>query len=257
VFRELHQRDPRPRVRVSTNSLAATDAFPVYAMSHKYKRLYLREFGFTIHEFKPFPLSAPIDLAATGAPGLPAGIPVFGSGSAGSAGSVAGPVPLRSAGVRVGLHAKSMVIDGRVAIVGSHNFDPRSDNLNTESLVVVHDAGFAAALTASIEGDMAPENAWLIGPRPRLPLVAQFHYNLGKLSERLPIFDIWPFPYATSYQLRPDCPEADWRAPAPWRQPDFERCWDNVGDFPEVDLPLKSVYTRILTAFGAGLVPIL
>jgi hypothetical protein len=30
-----------------------------------------------------------------------------------------------------------------------------------------------------------------------------------------------------------------------------------VGAFPEVDLPLKTVYTRILTAFGAGLVPIL
>ncbi len=28
-------------------------------------------------------------------------------------------------------------------------------------------------------------------------------------------------------------------------------------DFPEVDMGMKSIYTRILTAFGAGLVPIL
>ena len=39
--------------------------------------------------------------------------------------------------------------------------------------------------------------------------------------------------------------------------PAFYRCYEDVGAFPEVDLPLKTVYTRILTAFGAGLVPIL
>ena len=59
---------------ISTNSLAATDAFIVYALSHKYKRRYLREFGFTIHEYKPFPLDAPIDVAATGA-AMPASVP--------------------------------------------------------------------------------------------------------------------------------------------------------------------------------------
>src|SRR5690606_15526442 len=55
-----------PRVRVSTNSLAATDAFITYALSYKYKRRHLREFGFEIHEFKPFPQDAPIDVEATG-----------------------------------------------------------------------------------------------------------------------------------------------------------------------------------------------
>jgi putative cardiolipin synthase len=45
----------RRRGVVSTNSLAATDAFIAYALSYKYKRRYLREFGFHIYEFKPFP----------------------------------------------------------------------------------------------------------------------------------------------------------------------------------------------------------
>ena len=54
-----------------------------------------------------------------------------------------------------------------------------------------------------------------------------------------------------SYELQPDC------QPVPYRHPDFERCHRDVGDFPEVDLGLKGIYTRILTAFGAGLVPIL
>lgn len=250
LFREMHQRRPAPRIRVSTNSLAATDAFPVYAMSHKYKRLYLRELGFQIHEFKVFPGDAPIDLTATGVlpVGSPPGLPMFGSGSAGSA---SGPVPLKRAGLRAGLHAKSMVIDERIGVVGSHNFDPRSDRYNTESLVVVPDPAFARALAASIRRDMAPENAWLIAAREKPPIFSGLNYNLGKLSEKLPIFDLWPFPYASSYELRPGCP------PLPPSDSRFRACYQDVGDFPDVDLPLKAIYTRILTAFGAGLVPIL
>lgn len=250
LFRRLHKRVAPPRVLVSTNSLAATDAFPVYAMSHKYKRLYLRELGFEIHEYKPFPLDSPIDLAATGAltghPTSPEALEFVGA-----LGSRHGPMPLKSAGVRIGLHAKSMVIDSQIAIVGSHNFDPRANDYNTENLVVVHDAAFAAALAASIRRDMAPENAWTIAPRPQLPGLAQLNYSLGKFSEKLPIFDIWPFPYATSFEIRPGC------APLPPSDPGFAACYEPAGDFPEVNLSLKGIYTRILTVFGAGLVPIL
>lgn len=249
LFREIHRREDAPDVIVSTNSLAATDAFPVYAMSHKYKRLYLRELGFRIFEYKPYPADAPIDVEATGVLGPEtATLPIFGSGSSGSA---SGPVPLKRAGVRVGLHAKSIVVDDRIGVVGSHNFDPRSDNLNTESMVVVHDAQFAAALRASIQRDMIPANAWTIARQEKPPVFSGLNYSLGKLSEKLPIFDIWPFPYASSFELREGC------NPLPPGDPRFYECYEDVGAFPEVDLPLKTVYTRILTAFGAGLVPIL
>ena len=250
LFRELQKRGRRPVVWVSTNSLAATDAFPVYAMSHKYKRLYLRELGFEIFEYKPYPADAPIDVAATGALGAQsaAHLPMFGSGSSGSA---SGPVPLKRAGVRVGLHAKSLVVDGRIGVVGSHNFDPRSDNFNTESMVVVHDADFAGALRASIERDMQPDNAWRVARQEKPPIFSGLNYSLGKISEKLPIFDIWPFPYAASFELREGC------NPMPPSDPRFYGCYEDVGAFPEVDLPLKTVYTRILTAFGAGLTPIL
>ena len=249
LFRRMHRREDPPAVWVSTNSLAATDAFPVYAMSHKYKRLYLRELGFRIREYKPYPAESPIAVEATGALGPKmATLPIFGSGSAGSA---SGPVPLKRVGVRVGLHSKSIVIDDRIGVVGSHNFDPRSDNLNTESLVVVHDREFAVALRASIELDMQPRNAWTIARRQKPPIFSGLSYSLGKLSEKLPIFDIWPFPYASSFELREGC------NPLPPEDPGFYDCHEDVGAFPEVDLPLKTVYTRILTAFGAGLVPIL
>lgn len=258
TFRELHARPEPPRVVVSTNSLASTDAFPVYALSHKYKRRYLREFGFRIHETKPFPASAPIDLeAATGAEPTTLGAEAgearrrFGSsgGSSGSAGS--GPLPLQRAGVRIGLHAKSMVIDERIAMVGTHNFDPRSDRLNTESAVIVHDAAFARELADVIRHDALPENSWTIARRPRPPILSGVNYSLGKAFEALPLFDFWPFRYATSYELKPGC------APLPPDDPGFAACYEPVGDFPEVGLPLKSIYTRVLTAFGAGLAPIL
>ena len=252
LFRRLHKRNPPLSVIVSTNSLAATDAFPVYAMSHKYKRLYLRELGFQIHEYKPFPADMPIDLTAV--PGAVEKLAAVGEEADErwlGLGSSHRPVPLKRAGVRIGLHSKSMVVDERIGIVGSHNFDPRSNDFNTESLVMVHDPAFAKALADSIRRDIKPGNSWTIAPRETLPALSQLNYNLGKLSEKLPIFDVWPFPYATSYELKPGC------QPMPPGAPGFHDCYEAVGDFPEVNLTLKSVYTRILTVFGAGFVPIL
>jgi cardiolipin synthase C len=251
VFRYLQRKPKPPRVVISTNSLAATDAFPVYALSHKYKRLYLRELGFNIHEFKPFAATAPMDVAAmkSGTAGAP---PLAIMGSASGTGLYTDrPLPLKREGVRVGLHAKSMVVDGDIAIVGSHNFDPRSDDYNTESFVVIKDHVFAQALTASIQHDIRPENSWVIAPREKPVIFSGLNYSLGKLSEKLPLFDIWPFPYATSYELKPECQAL------PIQDPNFFKCYKPVGDFPEVNASLKGIYTRMVTAFGAGLSPIL
>ncbi len=319
MFRALHEREDGPDVIVSTNSLAATDSFITYALSYKYKRRYLRDFGFDIYEFKPFPEDAPIDVDATGAVDIAwtaDGTPVIGgaaledvplrdgaeeggegngpvapavAGSGGgrgqdadfddrASGAAAGArtgtrplqreysalrfaginvndrVPLKRAGVRIGLHAKSMVIDGRIGVVGTHNFDPRGDTYNTESAVVVEDEAFAQALARSIRRDMAPENAWTIARRDKPPIFSGLEYSLAKVSEQLPLFDLWPMRYATSYEFQPgpECPE-----PLTRDDPRFRDCYEPVGDFPEVDVGFKSVLTRIFTAFGAGLVPIL
>ena len=37
-----------------------------------------------------------------------------------------------------GLHAKSMVIDGYTTVIGTFNLDPRSANLNTECVTIIH-----------------------------------------------------------------------------------------------------------------------
>lgn len=280
LFERLHERADAPRVVVSTNSLAATDAFIAYAISYKYKRRYLRDFGFNIYEYKPFPEDAPIDLQATGAflpeyvdapaPTAPATRPdrssVLRSARyrkplASEYGATRNlrrrsnePVPLRRAGVRIGMHAKSLVIDRRIGVVGTHNFDPRGDNYNTESAVVVHDAAFARELAASILRDISPANSWMIAPRDRPPVLSGLEYSIGKISEWLPVFDLWPMRYATSYEFVPgeDCPR-----PIPPDHPGFRQCYRPVGDFPEVNLALKGLPTRLFTAFGAGLAPIL
>lgn len=291
LFEDLQKRESPPRVVVSTNSLAATDAFIPYALSYKYKRRYLRDFKFEIYEFKPFPQDAPIDVEATGTVGVEwhadGTAVVLGSGASGSGPSRGGSlgvgaegsrspdrpiplareysalryskrganeqVPLQRGGVRFGLHAKSMVIDERVGVIGTHNFDPRGENYNTESVVVIEDPTFARVLAASIERDTLPANAWMIARRDKPPVFSGLEYSLAKVSELLPLFDFWPVRYATSYEFTPgpDCPQ-----PISPRDPNFRRCYTPVGDFPEV-APVIRPLTRIFTAFGAGLAPIL
>lgn len=263
IFRKLHHEHPHPAITVSTNSLASTDAFAVYALSYKHRKNYLTQYGFDIYEMKPHAKfasdaymqanvqdeddSAPLTPGASGTrrrrfPGTERRPGLFGSN-----GRRNRPAPLVSPGRRFGLHAKSLVIDDRLAMVGSHNFDPRSDHYNTEAGVIVYDKRFATEVRASILQATEPQNAWVIAPRkPTIPILGNISQAIGDLSAKLPLFDIWPFRYATSYQLKPDC------QPMKPDDPDFSRCYSAVGDFPDVAISPKLIYTRLITAFGAG-----
>ncbi|MFZ6013583.1 MAG: phospholipase D-like domain-containing protein [Bacteroidota bacterium] len=61
---------------------------------------------------------------------------------------------------RFGLHAKSMVVDEQIAVIGTFNLDPRSANLNTECVAIIRDSAIARNLYRSISTDSQPENAW-------------------------------------------------------------------------------------------------
>lgn len=295
LFKNLRKREAPPRVVVSTNSLAATDNPIVYALSYKYKRRNMRELGFNIYEYKPFPLDAPIDYAQLlpapldGEPPAPAPARsrVIGGSAAGSnvRGSGSGrrlsadgseverevlrtetrpsflgtravnrPLPVTRRGARMGLHAKSLVVDRRIGVIGTHNFDPRSENYNTEGAVIIEDPAFAEQLAQSILRDVHPDNSWVVAPREKPPVLSGLNYSIGKASEALPILDFWPWRYATDYAFKPgpDCPQ-----PLIRQDPRFHSCYTAVGDFPEVNVGPKWVLVRMLTAFGAGLVPIL
>jgi putative cardiolipin synthase len=120
-------------VRISTNSLASTDNLPAFS-GYLGQRRELIELGVKVYEYRPDPAVRMRVMQRYEA--LKAEAPVF------------------------ALHAKTMVVDGRTLFIGTYNLDPRSENLNTEVGVVIHDAAQAAAVQAAIETDMRPENSW-------------------------------------------------------------------------------------------------
>ncbi|HEU4857828.1 MAG TPA: phospholipase D family protein [Rhodanobacteraceae bacterium] len=245
IFKALQQKQPPVRVIVSTNSLASTDAVAVYALSYKHHKKFLVDYGFRIHELMPHPADAAAMLGDYNR--------LSGLGSEQSSAHRGGRAPIEpgSPGPRISLHAKSLVVDGRIAMVGSHNFDPRSVHYNTEDGVIIEDPVFADQVRTSILRDAAPRNAWLVAPRHPIPIIGDVSQAIGDVSRSLPIFDIWPFAYATDYQLKPGC------QPIPATDPDFLQCWQPVGDFPEVNLSLTAIIARFITAFGAGVQGIL
>ena len=246
----LAKREANPGLElvVSTNSLAATDAFYVYAVSQKYKRQFVRDLRMQIYEYRPFPGQ---DEAAAGAAPGDGATPATPDRKSKPKLNRKEPVPLARPGMRRGMHAKSIVIDRRIALIGSHNFDPRSDDLNTENGLIVWDPAFARALEADIALDLTPGNAWVIAPRALVPGVTEVNSAIATVSEELPFFDLWPFRYATSWQLKPG------QEPVGPYDPAFGARYEPVGDFPEVAVSMKHLYTRILIAFGLGLAPIL
>jgi phosphatidylserine/phosphatidylglycerophosphate/cardiolipin synthase-like enzyme len=252
LFRDLHKQQPHLRVLVSTNSLAATDAFYVYALSYKYKKRYLK-LGFEIHEFKPFPAEADAVIAHYAELGDAS---VAAHSTQATARAKYASAPLKRRGVRIGLHAKSMVIDASIVVIGSHNFDPRSESYNTESGFIIRDAALAARVRAAILRDAAPDNAWTIAKRQPTRFLGRINAAMASVSAALPVFDLWPFRYAGSFEFNAAA-AAGACTPRPPGSAGFYDCYVDVGDFPEVDLPLKTIYTRIVTAFGAALVSIM
>lgn len=120
-------------VRISTNSLASTDNLPAFS-GYRNQRSRLLDIGLQIFEYRPDPA-----VQRT----LMQRLPV-----------TAGSVPIFA------LHAKTLVVDSKTVFIGTFNFDPRSENLNTEVGAIIHDETLARAVEASIETDMAPGNSW-------------------------------------------------------------------------------------------------
>ena len=131
LFREVTARGVA--VRINTNSLASTDNLPAFS-GYRNQRDRLLGMGLRIYEYKPAPdVQRSLMQRSAAADRKP---PIF------------------------ALHAKTMVIDSKSVYIGTFNFDPRSENLNTEVGMIVHDEALARAVEASIETDMAPGNSW-------------------------------------------------------------------------------------------------
>jgi phosphatidylserine/phosphatidylglycerophosphate/cardiolipin synthase-like enzyme len=222
----MRARNPHIDVATSTNGLAAADHAHVYGLSHKHRMRMVRDLGLRIHELKPVPGSARRFVARY-------------DELRADARREGGRDP------QLGVHAKSVCIDARIAFVGSHNFDPRSYRMNTEVGVVIYDRAVAESLEGEIRAAMSPGNSWLVAPKEHVPFVSSLSGLVASASRALPLFDLWPLRYTTCYELREGM-----TAVSPGH-PDFHEHWRDVGSFPGVDLSSDLVITHAFSAFGA------
>jgi len=126
-------RDRGVRVRICTNSMASTDNLEAFS-GYKRQRRQLFKMGIEVFEVRPDAKIA-AELMQR-APPFPPKPPIF------------------------TMHAKTLVVDGRSAFIGTFNLDPRSENLNTEVGAILHDAAVAAGVEKAIETDMSTGNSW-------------------------------------------------------------------------------------------------
>jgi phosphatidylserine/phosphatidylglycerophosphate/cardiolipin synthase-like enzyme len=142
-------------IRILTNSLASTDNLEAFSGYYRV-RDELLNIGVEIYEFRPdadirrtvmtSPLQEALDYK-----------PIF------------------------GLHSKSMVVDGQIAMIGTFNLDPRSANLNTECITVIYNTTVAERLQKVMEIDRAPGNAWR----------TTLDWNPDKKASRGDRFGVW------------------------------------------------------------------
>jgi phosphatidylserine/phosphatidylglycerophosphate/cardiolipin synthase-like enzyme len=130
LFRSVIERGVS--VKIITNSLSVTDNYQAFS-GYQRSRQALLDVGVEIYELRP---------------------------NAGMQSEIMnGPEEMRF-NSSLAVHAKSLVVDFNVAVIGSFNLDPRSANLNTECITVLHSETIANQLARQIQQDMAPENSW-------------------------------------------------------------------------------------------------
>jgi len=123
------------RVRVLTNSLAATDVGVVHSGYSK-RRCRLARAGVQLFELKPTTAALDDDKAKAA----------------------------KSSSSAASLHAKTYAADAERIFVGSFNFDPRSALLNTEMGLVIASPTLAGRLVRSFD-EVIPQNAYEVRTR--------------------------------------------------------------------------------------------
>jgi putative cardiolipin synthase len=161
LFKQAIQRGVK--VRINTNSLASTDNIQAFS-GYRNQRKQLLKMGIEIYEYKPDPeIRQQLVRSLSVANEKP---PVF------------------------AIHAKTMVVDNKTVYIGTFNFDPRSENLNTEVGVIVSDTNLASAVLTAIETDMQPENSWnasVENPDQYVPISKRSRVRLYQLTPIKPL----------------------------------------------------------------------
>ena len=125
-------------VYILTNSLASTDNLEAFN-GYQRNRQRLLDAGVHLYEYKP---DAAIrkDLMTGDLQKNLDFVPVF------------------------GLHAKSMVVDDSISVVGTFNLDPRSANLNTECITILSEPVINSKMKDIMKEELEAQNAWHVIP---------------------------------------------------------------------------------------------
>lgn len=132
LFKELI--DNGVEIKILTNSIASNDNFDAFN-GYQRVRKSLLEIGVEIYEFKPDAQIRRKVMSEEMYRKLDT-MPIF------------------------TLHAKSMVIDDKITVIATFNLDPRSANLNTESITIIPSTEIAKQVKTGMLIEMQPENAW-------------------------------------------------------------------------------------------------
>jgi phosphatidylserine/phosphatidylglycerophosphate/cardiolipin synthase-like enzyme len=244
LVKKLNKKEPAVRIRVSTNSLSSSDHLYVGAIALKQRRLQVKDLGMELYLAKP----VPGDIRTL--------VPRYDSLLQESANELNPDweadmdiIPLDIEGPRFCVHGKSVVIDRRVAFVGSHNFDPRSFNLNTECGVLIRDTTFASHLATTMERAMHPGNSWVVAPRRFPPVMNELNSLITMVSSSLPMFDLWPLEHVSCYELK------EGKEPLSPYDPDFQWHYEDVGPIPGMDLGIREIQARLVRSFAGMAAP--
>jgi len=222
--------DANVTVTVHTNSLASTDAWAPYAHSIRQRHKVIKTLGLDVYELKPYPRHMQ---------SIVPDYPALRTRARGKA----DPRPTGQPGDPIlSLHAKSLVVDDHLAVIGSYNLDPRSETLNTEVLLAVWDRDVASLLAKQIELDYHPENSWVVAPK-RHPLgtksVLKLLAAVNEIVKSSTTFDVWPIRSCSLFDIKPDA-----IATSRFEQEFYENYVD-VGQFPDVSSTQKQILVRL------------
>jgi putative cardiolipin synthase len=236
-LKRLFEEKPELEVHYQTNSRAAAGCGYCWAIYRK-QRMAMMLRGLRLYELRPFPgdvrhFNARYDELVSEDAALGESVEPY-----------EGLIDLPGYGPQTAIHAKTMVVDGKAVMIGSHNFDPRSEVHNTEASVVIFDEEVAQSLEAELRLAMANQNSWRVAPDPKLPVWRDFTNLIAHMSRALPTLDVWPSYYATNFELREGAESV------PVDDPRFYENYRDVGSFPEVESGWKRFTTWLMSAFG-------
>ncbi len=231
LVRQIRKDAPGVRIRISTNSLGSADHISVVGVAMKQRRAKIKDLQLEVHLARP----VPGDIAAM--------VPRYPQLLAEADPSGEGP--------RFCLHSKSIVIDRAVCFVGSHNFDPRSFQLNSENGILIADAAFARRLAGLIERDLHPRNSWVLAARRLPPVIAQLNDLATAVTSRLPLFDLWPLEPVSCYE---PLDEEVLRSPF---DADFHEHYRDVGPLPGIRPGTVALRAHLMRAFGSFTAPLM